>query len=141
MKLKSMLFVLCFSLFANAFAANLHTNPNAQNAPKAAAGEKSPGYCEIEIVNNSWSDVRVTGTFDDGAYVDFMVYAFEAPHYINLYYYGYCHSGMYLTLSTWSSIIYDRWTPTSSTIRINSLASEAAKGANKDEVKAELSTK
>ncbi len=31
-----------------------------------------PGYCQIEVINDSFADVRVFGSFDDGATVDFM---------------------------------------------------------------------
>ncbi|HEL8434913.1 TPA: hypothetical protein U0D71_000105, partial [Legionella pneumophila] len=81
MKLKSLLFVVCFSLFSNVFAANLHLHPKADNADKKSI-QKSvtyPGYCQIEIINQSFTDVRVFGTFDDGTTIDFNIYRYESP--------------------------------------------------------------
>lgn len=119
MRIKSLLFVLCFSLVSSAFATNIHTNTKAENPNQKAANSKAyPGYCEIEIINDSYYNVNVYGTFDDGAETAFRIYRYERPHYISLYYYGYCHDGMYLTITTPYSTVYSDWTYTNSTIRI-----------------------
>ncbi|MFI4918011.1 MAG: hypothetical protein ACHP65_00485 [Legionellales bacterium] len=151
MRLKSLLFVVCFSMLTNVFAINLHMNPNADSAdqesakqglsapkvaknglsaPQAAAAAKGvtyPGYCEIEIINNSFTDVRVYGTFDDGSTVDFNVYRYESPHYISLFYYFYCHSGMYITVQSPFYTIYSGWANVNSTILVAPYFNKQAK--------------
>ncbi len=122
MKLRSFVFVFCVSLCSFAFAANQHLHPEASTTDNKPAEKHAtwPGYCEIEVINNSFTDVRVYGVFDDGEnLVPFSVYSFEAPHYISLYYYGYCHAGMNLYIDSWSGYhIYAGYVPTGSTIRI-----------------------
>lgn len=120
MKLKSLLFVICLSLFGTVFAANVHLNPNVDAADKKSIAKEMmyPGYCQIELINESFTDVYVTGTFDDGAMIDFSIYRYEAPHYINLFYYFYCHSGMYLTVQSPYGVVYSGWTSVDSTVRI-----------------------
>lgn len=120
MKFKSFLFVLCFSLFTNAFAVNSLMHPKADTADKKTIAKNIsyPGYCQIEIINDSFTDVNVFGTFDDGSTVNFNVYRFGYPQYITLFYYNYCHSGMYLTISSPYYTVYSGWTDVNSTIRI-----------------------
>lgn len=90
MKLKSLLLVCFFSLFSSVFAANVHVNPKVDSADQKAIKSETvyPGFCEIEIINDSFTDVRVYGTFDDGQTINFNMYRFEAPHYISLFYYS-----------------------------------------------------
>ena len=139
MKLRSLVFGFCISLCSFGFAANQHLHPQANsNDTTSASTEKKvgfPGYCEIEVINNSYDNVRVYGVFDDGAgLAPFNVYSFESPHYISLYYYGYCHAGMNLYVDTWSGYhIYAGYTPTGSTIRIVPYLA--------NQLKAEVSTK
>lgn len=120
MKLKSLLLMLCFSLFTNAFAVNLHLHPKVNEGQKTDKNLSYPGYCEIEIINDSYTDVFVSGLFDDDSYLDdFTIYRYERPHYVSLFYYNYCHRGMNLTVRTpYYGVIYSGWTPTSSTVRI-----------------------
>lgn len=140
MKLKSLLFVIFFNLISNAFAANLHLHPNINAADKESAPKATmyPGYCQIEVINNSSNYVRVSGIFDDSTYLDpFTVFAFEAPHYISLYYYGYCHSGMNISiLSAYGALVYSGWTDVHSTIRIVDYFDKGHKS-----IKAEIATK
>jgi hypothetical protein len=120
MKLKSFLFVLCFSLFTNVFAANTHLHPKADAADKKSMAQNLtyPLYCQIEIINDSFTDVNVFGTFDDGSTINFNIYRYESPHYVSLFYYFYCHSGMYLTIQSPYYTVYSGWTDVNSTIRI-----------------------
>lgn len=115
---------LCSPLFA---AENKHVHADAQAttntapASKAAANKLGwPGYCEIEIINHSYDDVRVYGVFDDGiALQPFTVYSYESPHYISLYYYGYCHDGMDLYIdTTYGAHVYSGYVRRYSTIRV-----------------------
>lgn len=118
MTLKNILFFVCLSLCSTAFAANIHTYPNS-GATKGQAAY--PRFCEIEIINHSRHDVRVFGVFDDGtALQPFTVYDYDAPHYISLFYYGYCHDGMDLYISTLRSgyPVYSGYTPNATTVYI-----------------------
>lgn len=129
MKLKSLLFVVCFSLFTNVFAANLHMHPKADSADKKSIekGITYPGYCQIEIINDSFTDVRVFGTFDDGSMVDFDIYRFESPHYISLFYNYYCHNSMYITIQSPYYTLYSGWTDVNSTIHVVPYLNKQAK--------------
>lgn len=139
MKLKSLLFVCCLGLLSSAFAQNRHVHPQAKPADvKAVAGAKNamlPGYCEIEIINDSYDNLSVFGQFDDGSYLNsFNIYRFDAPHYVSLYYYGYCHAWMNLYIKTFSGYsVYAGYTPVNSTIRVVPYL--------KNQIKAEVSTK
>lgn len=135
MKLKSLLLVVCFSLFSQVFAANLHLSPKADEQDKKSIAKNLtyPGYCQIEIINDSFTDLRVFGTFDDGATLDFSIYRYESPHYISLFYDFYCHSGMYITIQSPYYTVYSGWTNTNSTIRVIPYL--------KKQVKAQLSTR
>ena len=135
MKLKSLIFIVFLGLFTNSFATNMHLHPKAENTDKKEITKKLtyPGFCEIEIINDSFSDLRVSGTFDDGTGLDFYIYRYEAPHYISLFYYGYCHSGMYLTVQTPFYTVYSDWTNAYDSIRVVPYL--------KNKIKAEVSTR
>lgn len=88
-----------------------------RNAPAA------PGYCQIEIVNRSHHDVMVYGTFDDGSPLHpFRMYGGESPHYIDLHYHAYCHTGAHLRIERIQSphhiVMYNAWTRVNSTVHI-----------------------
>lgn len=124
MKLKSLLFVCCLGLLSSAFAQNRHVHPQAKPADvNAVAGTKNammPGYCEIEIDNYRNENLVVTGQFDDGSYLPpFTIYRYDAPHYISLYYYGYCHNGMYLSVQDYAGYyLYSGYTPVESKVTL-----------------------
>lgn len=120
MKLKSLLFLVCFSLCTQVIGANLHLNPKANNEDKKSIAKNVsyPGYCQIEIINDSFVDVNVYGTFDDGSSISFNIYRYEAPHYISLFYDFYCHNDMYITIQSRYQMIYSGWTEVNSTIRL-----------------------
>jgi hypothetical protein len=142
MKLRSLILGICLSLCTSVFAANnQHLHPQANNTDNQPATNgsvaknlKYPGYCEIEIINRSFSNVSVYGTFDDGTSLQpFDIYSFESPHYISLYYYGYCHYGMNIYINTFGgSYVYSGYTPVGTTIRVvpylaNQLKAEISK--------------
>jgi hypothetical protein len=77
-----------------------------------------PGYCEIEIINNAYSDLRIFGTFDDNTPLYFTIFRYDPPHRINLFYYSYCHNGMYLTIRSPYSTLFSGWVNVNSTVRI-----------------------
>ena len=134
MKFNALLIVGLLGFFSEVNAENLHlhAHPDSLARPKPTDATVSapsaspdhqvgvPGYCEIEIINRSYDDVRVSGVFDDGlGLVPFYAYSFGYPEYISLYYYGYCHDGMDLYIDTYYgrpvfSGYVSRWT----TIRI-----------------------
>ncbi|MGQ3890538.1 hypothetical protein [Legionella sp. CNM-4043-24] len=126
MKIKSVLFACCLGLLGTAVAGNRHIHPKADVAPASVSAEQSgksamaPGYCEIELINDSRDHVTVYGQFDDGSTMSpFNMYTWEAPHYISLYFYGYCHRDMYLDIVTFSGYhIYSGYTRPGSTVRI-----------------------
>ncbi|MCA0403378.1 MAG: hypothetical protein LCH30_06205 [Proteobacteria bacterium] len=120
MKLRALLFTLCFAIFSTSFATNSHhTHPKANTADSKKA-VKMAGYCEVEIVNRSYDDVTVYGRFDDGSPLQpFNIYAREIPHYIDLYYYGYCHSGISLYIESFGHYsVFEGYVPAGSTVEI-----------------------
>ncbi len=123
MKFKTLLFGLCIGLSSSLFANTVHLHPQANNTDNQSAA-KAPtyaGYCDIEIINNSFYDVRVFGVFDDGSSLyPFNVYSWGAPETISLYYYGYCHSGMDLYINTLDGgYVYSGYTERGKTIIIS----------------------
>lgn len=96
MKFKFALSILLFGFASLLFAGNYHSHPAPQNQQQDAGEKRTPGYCEVEIINNSYDIMKVFATFDDLSGTQFDIYPFEAPHTISLYYYGYCHSNVYL---------------------------------------------
>lgn len=135
MKLKSLLFALCFCLIGHVVAGNthLHAKADQKSMPK---GTMYPEYCEIEIINASYTSVYVLGTFDDYSTIGFNVYPFDTQ-YISLYYpdiYGkwFCHSGMNIQITSPYREIYNDWTYVNETLRIipfmnNDLKAEVSK--------------
>ena len=122
MKIKSLVLGCILSLGSSAFAANQHIHPetsNAGNQPVVEAVQKA-GSCEIELINQSYANVTVYGVFDDGVSLEpFDIYSFESPHYISLYYYGYCHAGMDLYIDTFDGYhVYSGYTRRKTTVRI-----------------------
>lgn len=87
---------------ATVFASNQHMHPEANSTEikKTAKSIQWPGPCEIEIINRSYEFVQVYGEFDDGAWLRFNIPPRDAAHYISLFYYGYCHTDMYLNITT-----------------------------------------
>ncbi|EHL31044.1 hypothetical protein LDG_6951 [Legionella drancourtii LLAP12] len=104
-------------------------NPKADAADKKSVAKEMmyPGYCQIEVINDSFTDVYVYGTFDDGSTIDFSIYRYEAPHYISLFYYFYCHSGMYLTIQSPYGVVYSGWTNVDSTVHVVPFLKKGAK--------------
>ncbi len=101
--MKSIALLLGCLLFLSSslFASTRHNHPqvNAQATQKMAWA----GNCEVEINNQSYTDVQVFGVFDDGVYLDpFNIYSFSPSHYISLYYNGYCHAGIDLDIDTFT---------------------------------------
>jgi hypothetical protein len=124
MKIKALLFACCLGLLSSGYADNRHAHSQANNTnadvKTAAKGAMTPGFCEIEIINDSFDDVHVSGVFDDGeVLIPFNIYSFAGPHYIDLFYDGYCHAGMTLYVDTFSgSRVYAGYTPIHSTIHV-----------------------
>lgn len=121
MKLKSFLFLLCFGLATSVFATkHMHPKANAETSSSAKKSIQFPGYCEIEVINDSFEDVRVYGIYDDGLVLPaFTAYSFGAANYISLWYYGYCHAGMHLYVDNWrGQHLYSGYTPVGTTLRV-----------------------
>lgn len=103
------------ALSLSAHAADVHYHPKSsaklvkemkQSADASVQPVKPgwPGPCEIEIVNQRYQDVIVSGSFEDGApLTPFVFYSYSAPHYISLVYRDpnglvTCHGSMYLNV-------------------------------------------
>lgn len=120
-------FVLLSSLFllsSVATAAETHHYPKAeavqkQNIPSAGAA----GYCQIEIINLSNNRIRVYGVFDDGVPLSpFDIYPRDYPHYIDLFYYGYCHQMMNLYIDDgFGYHLYGGYTEVGTSLYVNSI--------------------
>lgn len=132
MKLKSLLFVCLLGLISSVFAANRHVPVYNEHAKPAANAKivKTPGPCQIEIINRSDYPLKVDGeVLDSYGYVigildTFRVDVDDYAHIIDLYMptYGYCGYGMDLHIrkAGWFTdyIAYDRFTYPGSTIVI-----------------------
>ena len=121
MKLKSLFFFACLSVCFLGHAENRHVHPDAVNhaGTTATKNAMSPGYCQIEVINDSNQYVTVSGQFDDNTpLAPFNIYAHEIPHYISLYYYNYCHANMYLYITSNGYIVFSGYANAGSTIRI-----------------------
>ena len=77
-----------------------------------------PGYCQIELINDSHENVMVHAAFDDGSSSAFPMQARDHPHYISLFYNHYCHSGVEVRVTDQRGILYHAWTRVSATVRI-----------------------
>lgn len=112
MKLKALLLCIGLGLASSGFAAdNRHYHPSERDAPKTSetapvkvtVKAMSPDFCEIEVINNSYENVLVYGRFEDGAELaPFPIYFGEYPHYINMFYYGYCHGYIDLNIDSFN---------------------------------------
>ena len=69
--------------------------------------QKNNFTCEVKIYNNSYDRLHAYANFDDGATLSIDIYAREI-HGLSLYYYGYCHNGLYLTLDRLHYGIWNR---------------------------------
>lgn len=121
MKIRSMLFVLCFGLCSIVMASpSVHTHPKADSVNQKATAQALtyPGSCDIEIINDSYTDLQVLVTFDDGARTSFHMYPRDIPQYVDLYYYGRCHSSAYITIQSPYDTAYSGWTSVGTTLRI-----------------------
>jgi hypothetical protein len=123
MKIKALILGCCLGMSSVVFAAaNQHAYPEAENTKTQNTAKELqwPGYCEIEIINQSYDDIRVTGVFEDGTMLrPFIIYSYESPHYISLYYYGYCHRGMDLDIDSLDGYhLYGGYTRRQSSIRV-----------------------
>jgi len=119
MKIRSLLFVACFSLLSTGFAETHHFHAKA-NENASANQRVFPGSCEIEIINDSFYDLNVYGRFDDGSLMaPFAIKHWAKPHYVSLFYYGTCHAGMDFYIETSDGVHkYNGYTPVGKTIKI-----------------------
>ena len=120
--MKKIILTLLFSVGifpAYAQIKNLHVFPLDTTDKQQKTPIASPS-CLIKISNDSHDDVMIYGTFDDGAVLDsFIIYAYENPHFISLFYYNFCHAGMDIAIYTLSgSNLYHDYTWVNSRLRI-----------------------
>lgn len=107
---------------AIALPTTIHTHRGIEQAPKPEKIQLSASSCLIKITNDSHYDVIVSGRFDDGSMLEpFMIYAYENPHFISLYYYNICHGVMDIEINTSYGLkLYDQETYVNSKIRVKS---------------------
>jgi hypothetical protein len=92
----------CLSLCSTLFAAQTYLHPTTDK-DKITKSVNYPGFCQIEVINKSADDVIVSGVYDNGAPLyPFNIYSSDFPRYINMYYYGACHSSIYINVDTFS---------------------------------------
>lgn len=128
MRLKTLLFVCGLGVMSSLFAANRHVHPSADaDKSQTAVANKAmmPGFCEIEIINRSFDNVTVFGTYEDNALIiPFDIFANSYPHYVSLYYRDFdgiyrCHNSMYISIETFNHYpVYSTYTRVGSTINI-----------------------
>lgn len=131
--MKKFLVSLLFACSVTGVQANtpMHLHPSVGTAPQTLTGEKTllPGFCDVELINQSFTLVDVYGTFDDGAPMrPFTLYpGSENRQYISLYYASpgqpaYCHSGIYLSIFRTEDNypLYNAYTSVHSTIYVTS---------------------
>lgn len=126
MKYIAYVFAFCFIFSQPMFAEesqNRHYYPAAEKveAKTLTKDAKAKFFgCDIEIINDSFSSVLVSGYYDDRMpLIPFSIYSFEFSHYIDMFYSGYCHSWMYLTIETFEHYpVFSSYVYTGSTIHI-----------------------
>ncbi len=120
MKPVTLFFVCILCLCSSVFATNRHFPQQAGN--QSVRGVMWDDECEVEILNHSFMDIRVSGVYDDGSVLyPFNVYSFEPAHYITLYFNGYCHDGIDLDIDTLQGVhIYGNYARRGATVRIGS---------------------
>lgn len=118
MKFKSLIVVACLAVLNTGIAADVSRHVRADEGHTKEAFR--PGYCEIEVINNSFDNVSVGGSFDDGQpLVPFNIKTYDAPAYISLYYNGYCHNSMFLDIKTFSGVgVFYNYAMVNTTIRV-----------------------
>lgn len=119
--MKTWLISLSSMLILNAALAlnpNVHYYPQFLEDPKPSMS--SP--CLIKISNDTQYDLLITGSFDDGSpLAPFIIYAFEQPQFISLFYYSICHGIMNIGIETTSGLkLYQQETYVNSRIRVKS---------------------
>lgn len=112
--------IASLALFNLSFAAASNTH----FYPKLSANDKTAfsSPCLIKISNDSQYDLLISGSFDDeSALTPFIIYAYEQPQFISLYYYNLCHGIMGIRIETTSGMkLYQQETYVNSRIRIKS---------------------
>ncbi len=111
MKKHLWLMFCCLSLTTSVFAVNHHFS--SQASPREAANGKmitEPGFCEIEIINQSNFNLVISGHLENGAVLKPFHFPFyDAPHYVSAYSKGRCYPGMYIKIDTLTGypVFYD----------------------------------
>lgn len=122
MLLKTVLFIYAICSLSVGFAQNHDVHQNAKELNSSNANVTSPGICDIEIINDSFDDIRVYGRFDDFTYLNtFTMPHWGTPQYVSLFYSGFCHPGMDFYIETIEGKHkYNGFTPVGKTIKISS---------------------
>lgn len=117
MKLKSVaLSTLLLASGLNSAFAQHHFFPGAE---KQQAKTMAPGYCEVELYNNTFSTISIYAEYDSWNKLHFVMYPQER-HYVSLDYNGYCHSSMYMEAYDANGMFYNKYTPVDYTLTFSS---------------------
>lgn len=87
----------------------------------AVPASARPGYCQVELINESHADVTVHVTFHDGTSTHFIIHRLDSPHYIDLHYHGVCsgsQSTLVRVLDLRGTVLYHDRVRADTTIRI-----------------------
>ena len=123
MKKIMMSILFCIVIFPGyAQSKNMHVFQldSTKKKTQEALNIKAVPTCLIKISNDSHDDILVYGNFDDGTPLEpFIIYAYENPHFISLFYYNFCHAGMDIGIDTLSGLrLYHDYTWVNSRLRI-----------------------
>jgi hypothetical protein len=120
MKLKSLMVSLCLSACSVAFAGQQSfTQVNGSDPLPASKHLSVPGYCEVEVINQSYDNITVYGTYENGVSIEpFSMYQYDTYH-IPLYYNYTCSDKIYVDIVTFKGVhIYSAWTRVGQILRI-----------------------
>lgn len=121
MKKNIFIFLCGLGLLSPALADSTHQHLQTKSESNSNVQTLLPGACAIEVVNNSFDDIRVYGRFEDGTYLTpFIIKHWGAPQSISLLYYGSCHLGMDFYIETVAgNYKYSGFTPVGKIIKIS----------------------
>ena len=114
---------------SSVYAGSLPNNPgNNVNNPTSAGGKlTTPDSCEIEILNNSFRHLYISGSYGDVPMRSFEMSRFNTWYHIPMdpIQPGYCYSYMFLQIATNDGVIYSGYPVAGSILNIQYLAGKA----------------
>lgn len=121
MHIKPVLMACSLVIAATAVSAapNAHGSLHKGESVEAPADARLKRGYDIEVVNDSYDDLRVYAQYEDGCWIEpFNIYRYEYPHTIDTYHNGYFNN-MRVTIDTFRNYrVYDAITRPGSSVRI-----------------------